>query len=182
MGKKGTTQCVGNADIGKNPTSIVCHEISHKLFGGNEFHTSGGNHRGSMELMPFLNIQDGYGLMGCANSSLVGCNGYERWRMHWRHPDAPDYITARDSTNSSHLISDISRADGNRTFRLRDFVTYGDAVRIRLPYTDSSACANQYIWLENHKVGQTASWISCNIAMNFRVALRVQAASTPITR
>ena len=92
--------------------------------------------------------------MGCANTSLVGCNGYERWRMHWKHPDAPDYITARDSINSSHLVSDISRADGNRTFRLRDFVTYGDAVRIRLPYTDSSACSNQYIWLENHKVGQ----------------------------
>ena len=92
--------------------------------------------------------------MGCINSSLVCCNGYERWRMHWKHPDAPDYITARDSTNISHLVSDISRADGNRTFRLRDFVTYGDAVRIRLPYTDSSVCSNQYIWLENHKIGQ----------------------------
>ncbi|MBO7465131.1 MAG: hypothetical protein J6T56_04680, partial [Bacteroidales bacterium] len=152
----GTVQCVGNTDMGKNPTSVVCHEMAHKLFGGNEFHTTGGNHRSENtdSQMPFLNIQDGYGLMGCANSSRVGCNGYERWRMHWKHPDAPEYITARDSTNSSHLISDISRADGNRTFRLRDFVTYGDVVRIRLPYTDSSACANQYIWLENHKVGQ----------------------------
>ena len=92
--------------------------------------------------------------MGCANTSLVCCNGYERWRMHWKHPDAPDYITARDSTSTSHVVSDISRADGNRTFRLRDFVTYGDAVRIRLPYTDSITCSNQYIWLENHKVGQ----------------------------
>ncbi|MCR5190950.1 MAG: hypothetical protein K6C07_06065, partial [Bacteroidales bacterium] len=151
----GTIQGVGDANIGKNPTSIVCHEISHKLFGGNEFHTSGGNHRGGgKDQMPFLTLQGGYGLMGCANSSLVGCNGYERWRMHWKHPDAPDYITARDSTNSSHVVSDISRADGNRTFRLRDFVTWGDAVRIRLPYTDSNTCSNQYIWLENHKVGQ----------------------------
>ena len=156
LGRNGTVQCVGNTDLGKNPTSIVCHEISHQLFGGNEFHTSGGNHRykGDCSQMPFLNIQDGYGLMGCANSSLVGCNGYERLRMHWKHPDAPDYITARDSTNSSHVLSNISRADGNRTFRLRDFVTYGDAVRIRLPYTDSSVCSNQYIWLENHKIGQ----------------------------
>ncbi|MBR5665824.1 MAG: hypothetical protein IKX13_08770, partial [Bacteroidales bacterium] len=104
--------------------------------------------------MPFLTLQGGYGLMGCTNTSLVCCNGYERWRMHWKHPDAPDYITARDSTSTSHVVSDISRADGNRTFRLRNFVTWGDAVRIRLPYTDSSACSNQYIWLENHKVGQ----------------------------
>ena len=150
----GTVQYVGNTDIGKNPTSVVCHEIAHKLFGGNEFHTSGGNHRGTAERMPFLTVQGGYGLMGCIGSSLVCCNGYERWRMHWKHPDAPDYITAHDSTNGSYLVSDISRADGNRTFRLRDFVTWGDAVRIRLPYTDSSVCSNQYIWLENHKIGQ----------------------------
>ncbi|MBO7623807.1 MAG: hypothetical protein J6S82_00675 [Bacteroidales bacterium] len=151
---EGTIQYVGIADLGQDPTSVVCHEIAHKLFGGNGFHTSGGNHRSSREQMPFLTLPGGYGLMGCTNSSLVGCNGYERWRMHWKHPDAPDYITARDSTDSVHVVSDISRADGNRTFRLRDFVTYGDAVRIRLPYTDSSACSNQYIWLENHKIGQ----------------------------
>ena len=150
----GTVQCVGNVDLGQDPTSVVCHEIAHSLFGGNGFHTSGGNHRGSCERMPFLTVQGGYGLMGCINSSLVCCNGYERWRMHWKHPDAPDYITARDSSNSFHLVSDISRAEGSQTFRLRDFVTYGDAVRIRLPYTDSSVCSNQYIWLENHKIGQ----------------------------
>ena len=123
------------------------------LFGGNSFHTTGGNHRGSSEQMPFLTLQGGYGLMGCSNSSLVCCNAYERWRMHWKHPSAPDYITARDSADRAYRISDISKADGNRTFRLRDFITYGDAVRIRLPYKDSSVCSNQYIWLENHRTG-----------------------------
>lgn len=78
----GTLQCVGSGNFAVNPTSIVVHEISHSLFGSNHFHTSGGNHRGSGCPMSFLNIQNGYGLMGAANSSLVGCNGYERWRMH----------------------------------------------------------------------------------------------------
>ena len=32
-------------------------------------------------------------------------------------------------------------------------MTYGDAVRIKLPYKDSETSSNQYIWLENHKVG-----------------------------
>ena len=50
----GTFQCVGVNNFANNPTSIVSHEFSHNLFGGNEFHTSGGNHRGSFELMPFL--------------------------------------------------------------------------------------------------------------------------------
>ena len=149
-------QCIGNGDIGANPTNVVCHEVSHNLFGDNSFHASGGNHRGGKDSsrMPFLTLQGGYGLMGCANSSLVCCNGYERWRMHWKHPDAPDYITARDSANGTHVLSDIGKADGNKVFRLRDFITYGDAVRIRLPYTDGSACSNQYIWLENHCIGQ----------------------------
>lgn len=150
---KSTLQCVGNTDIGINPTGIVCHEVSHMLFGSNAFHTSGGNHRGSSEQMPFLTLQGGYGLMGCANSSLVCCNAYERWRMHWKHPSAPDYITARDSADNTFLSSDVSHADGNRTFRLRDFITTGDAVRIRLPYKGSEACSNQYIWLENHQIG-----------------------------
>ena len=103
--------------------------------------------------MTFLNIQGGYGLMGAANSGLVCCNGYERWRMHWKHPQAVDYIAARDAADTQSVVSDITREDGNKSFLLRDFVTYGDAVRIRLPYKDSVTSSNQYIWLENHQVG-----------------------------
>ena len=151
---KGTLQCVGGGDISQNPTGIVVHEISHSLFGHNNFHTSGGNHRGgTSSLMPFITLQNGYGLMGAANSALVCCNGYERWRMHWKHPDAVDYISAMDSTHQTSIISDIQKGDGNKTFLLRDFITYGDAVRIKLPYKDREDCSNQYIWLENHQVG-----------------------------
>jgi hypothetical protein len=103
--------------------------------------------------MPFLSVQKGYGLMGASESGLVSCNGYERWRMHWKHPDAPDYICARNTDNSGFLRSDISKEDGAQTFLLRDFVTYGDAVRIRLPYKGNDKASNQYIWLENHQVG-----------------------------
>ncbi len=150
----GTLQCVGGGDISQNPTGIVVHEISHSLFGHNNFHTSGGNHRGgTSSLMPFMTLQNGYGLMGAANSALVCCNGYERWRMHWKHPDAVDYISAMDSTCQTSVISDIQKSDGNKTFLLRDFITYGDAVRIKLPYKDREDCSNQYIWLENHQVG-----------------------------
>ena len=151
--RTGTTQCIGNMDISSNPTCIVTHEISHSLFGHNNFHTSGGNHRKSGFPMSFPNIQGGYGLMGGANSGLVGCNGYERWRMHWKNLSSVDYIATRDAANSQSVPSDITREDGNMTFLLRDFVTYGDAVRIKLPYKDSVTSSNQYIWLENHQVG-----------------------------
>lgn len=149
----GTRQCVGDGIFYANPTNIVTHEISHTLFGDNDFHTSGGNHRGNGCSMSFLNIQGGFGLMGAAGSGLVSCNGYERWRMHWKHPQAMDYISARNADNTQSVVSDITREDGNMTFLLRDFVTYGDVVRIKLPYKDSETSSNQYIWLENHQVG-----------------------------
>lgn len=151
--KRGTIQCVGDGDFYANPSNIVIHEISHSLFGGNNFHTSGGNHRGSSEVMAFPNIQLGYGLMGAAGSSLVSCNGYERWRMHWKHPMAANYISALSVESRVSVTSDISRENGNMSFVLRDFVTYGDVIRIKLPYKDSETSPNQYIWLENHQVG-----------------------------
>lgn len=151
----GSFQCVGNSNVGINPTSILMHELSHLLFGGNEYHTTGGNHRGSGSLfMPFISIQGGYGLMGCNGSSLVCCNGYERWRMHWKHHEAADYISAHDITNQHSIPSDITREMGNCSFILRDFITSGDAIRIKLPYKDSDKSSNQYIWLENHQVGK----------------------------
>ena len=149
----GTVQCVGVGNFCTNPTNIIVHEISHCLFGSNNFHTSGGNHRGSSDIMPFVNIQGGYGLMGAAESGLVCCNGYERWRMHWKHPQSIDYISARNATNTQSMTSDISIMDGDKTFLLRDFISYGDVVRIKLPYKSNCHASNQYIWLENHQVG-----------------------------
>ena len=158
---KGAMQCVGSSNFGINPTGIATHEIGHSLFGSNDFHTSGGNHRKTVDndyyakqhTMPWMTIQGGYGLMGAAGSSLVSCNGYERWRMHWKHPASPYYICARNFINTSFVNSDISKEDGNKSFTLRDFVTYGDAIRIKLPYKDSTITPNQYIWLEFHDVG-----------------------------
>ncbi len=153
----GTAQCVGTHDVSLNPTGIVQHEISHSFFGPNSFHTSGGNHRRSGEYMPFLPMQCGYGLMGGSGSTLVSCNGYERWRMHWQHEsnrNANDWwIVARD-IDGNPKNADISKEDGQQTFILRDFVTYGDAVRIKLPYKDSESSSNQYIWIENHQSGR----------------------------
>ncbi|MFZ4740039.1 MAG: T9SS type A sorting domain-containing protein [Bacteroidales bacterium] len=145
----GTIQCVGAGDLSYG-SRVVVHELCHNLFGSNDFHTSGGNHYGWPGPMSFLSRMGGYGLMGAANSGLVGCNGYERERMHWKsstYNTSPYYIAVNNQN------SNISKTDGNKSFILRDFVTTGDAIRIKLPYKESNA-SNQYIWLENHKVGQ----------------------------
>jgi hypothetical protein len=52
---------------------------------------------------------------------------------------------------ANDLNADLTVADGPKTLYLRDFVTFGDAIRIKLPYVDYGAL-NQYIWLENHQL------------------------------
>jgi hypothetical protein len=141
-----------------NPTGIITHELSHALLGGNNFHTSGGNHYTGGGTNTFFGTEGGYGLMGASNSGLVSCNGYERWRMNWTHQDPAinptgNPIQARHLTSSTGIPSDIKKEDGPKSFILRDFVTYGDVVRIQLPYKDGGA-SNQYIWLENHQIGR----------------------------
>jgi len=126
----GTYQMVGESDAWVyNPTSLVVHEFSHCLFGHNNFHTSGGNHLSNSYTNTFLGLQRGYGLMGASGSSLVSCNGYERYRLNWIHPDN-SLDTAITALNSSQtlVISDIKKSDGNKSFILRDFITT-DTVR-----------------------------------------------------
>ncbi len=145
-----TAQNVGIGDLSQVYKNIAFHEFSHNLFGGNDFHTSGGNHFGTSNPAVFTGLQGGYGLMGGANASLVSCNGYERWRMGWidtlNNPNR--YEIAVNGANGA-----ISKDDGPKTFILRDFVTSGDAIRIQLPYVDAGA-EHQYLWLENHQVGR----------------------------
>lgn len=145
-----TVQNVGVSDNGNACKNISFHEFAHCLFGGNAFHTSGGNHFGTPDAAVFMGLQGGYGLMGGANSSLVSCNGYERWRMGW--------IDTVDNTQGYDIAvkgenADLTKQDGAKTFILRDFVSTGDAVRIRFPYEDAGA-EPQFLWLENHQVGQ----------------------------
>lgn len=141
---------VGSIDLSQQYNHVFYHEFSHLLFGSNEFHTSGGHSWGGVFATTFLGVQGGYGLMGAANTGLTSCNGYERWRMHWKssiyNQLSNQYIVANNQ------VSDITAEDGNKTFLLRDFVTTGDAIRIKLPYNDPGS-PTQYIWLENHKVG-----------------------------
>ena len=139
----GTFQSVGGGNITATGRDILTHEIAHFLLGGNNTHTSGGIGRLEGGVSTFIGRQHGYGLY----AGMPAANAFERWRLDWRHPTNIDYrIAARGRR------SDITQACGAQTFYLRDFVTYGDAIRIKLPYKDSAAASNQYIWLVNHQM------------------------------
>ncbi len=159
----GTIQCIGDGNITDNPANIIHHEFSHNLFGGNNFHASGGNHYTAGGTNTFFGTEGGYGLMGSYHSSLVSCNGYERWRMHWTNEQ---YNPQGHLIQAGGVPSDLSKEDGPQAFILRDFVTTGDAIRIKLPYKDEGA-SNQYIWLENHQVGLNGKLDYLQYALDF---------------
>ena len=143
-------QARANQDISKDYKQLSIHEFAHNLFGGNNFHTSGGNHYTYGFTCTFMGKQGGWGLMG-GQSSLVTCNAFERWRMNWTSLTYnPDSIRIQ----ANRVNSDIDNTSGHSEFYLRDFVSTGDAIRIKLPYKDSAICSNQYIWLENHQIGR----------------------------
>lgn len=151
-----TYQRIGEGDLSNPGKSIVYHELAHDLFGDNSFHTSGGNHYRTSYTTTFMGLQGGYGLMGNANSGLISCNGFERWRMNWMHENnaTGSPITAIDNATGNLTIADIDTSSNSVSFLLRDFVTFGDVIRIQLPYKETTDASEQYIWLENHQIGR----------------------------
>lgn len=140
-----------NGDISKDYKHLSIHEFAHNLFGSNAFHTSGGNHYvWPGTACTFMGLQGGWGLMGAANSSLTTCNAFERWRINWT---SATYNPTAIRIQANGTNSDIDNTSGRKVFYLRDFVSTGDAVRIKLPYKDNTTSSNQYIWLENHQIG-----------------------------
>jgi hypothetical protein len=145
----GTCQgAVGSRDLAHPPSQPTeIHELAHNILGmSNSAHMGGGGPLNVGDLVTLEFNNGGYSLIGSAGSSMISCNGFERWRLDYRGPANDSFPIAAGNINS-----DLTREDGPETFYLRDFVTYGDAIRIRLPYVDDGAL-NQYIWLENHQV------------------------------
>lgn len=135
-----------------NPSEIFRHEFGHTLLGGNSYHTGGA---GTGAGGHFLSNVGGYSLLSSHNHNLESCNGWDRWWLGWKHPDKIYDISALD-TNGNEVNADIAYIKNlqPRDYILRDFIEYGDAVRIKLPYLrkDDSRVRNQYLWIENHQI------------------------------
>ncbi|WMJ72784.1 hypothetical protein RCC89_06350 [Cytophagaceae bacterium ABcell3] len=102
---------------------IFLHELSHSLY--NCPHLFGVNGVcGS-----YFHATNGWGMMKFGEITSTP-NAWESWYNGWI--DLPKNRDLKD-------ISD------NGTYILDDFMNTGDAMRIKIPYTD-----DQYLWLENH--------------------------------
>ncbi|MBK8500076.1 MAG: hypothetical protein IPL52_14950 [Flavobacteriales bacterium] len=139
------------------PIDIMRHEFSHMLYGGNNFHTGGGGWAGSGIGEYFINMGCGWSNMGLANGSLNSWNAWDRQRMGWygvtSGVDNVYPVSARDANNAAEVNGDLDATvpSGAGIYTLRDFVNTGDAIRIKLPFTDPSAEYPEFLWVENHQ-------------------------------
>lgn len=137
-----------------NAFGVIRHEFNHSLFGPNEFHTAGGGHGERT----FLSSVGGYACMGSYDNVYNGFNAWDRYRIGWKQTGDANYIEAKNAgtgltVETDFIYEETFPAGSNGEFILRDFVTTGDAIRIKLPYlkADDINVRDQYLWLENHQ-------------------------------
>lgn len=130
------------------PFGIMKHEVNHLFLGGNNFHSGGGNAAGFASYL--FSLQGGWSMMGAANSSLLTCTAWDRYRLGWKARGNEYLISARDS-DDREVNADLNpnKAGDAGIYVLRDFATTGDAMRIALPYIPKEEF-QQWIWIENH--------------------------------
>jgi hypothetical protein len=129
------------------PFEILKHEFNHLFLGGNNFHSGGGN--AAQFQSYFICVQGGYSMMGAASSSLLTCAAWDRDRLGWIPEGAQHRIRARDLAGRE-IDADIDPIAGDTGLLvLRDFVTTGDALRIRMPFLPETGY-QQWLWVENH--------------------------------
>lgn len=135
---------------GTAQTAVVgfLSEFFHGLYGGNHWHTAGG---AGFHTFPFLPVSRGLSTQG---SRPIYAIGYDRWLMGWRAPGKQYLLSAIDEKNQE-VPTDLRQPSQSQVFRvwLRDFMTTGDVIRIRLPYTEKGGpqVKSQYLWLENRR-------------------------------
>ncbi len=128
------------------------HELAHRLLGDNDYHTGGAG----AGVGHFLSNIGGYGILSSFNKNLYSCSAWDRWRLGWKSIANQYYISARRPDDMTEVETDLEYGEAltDEVFVLRDFLTYGDAIRIKLPYVKSirPLAENQYLWIENHQL------------------------------
>jgi hypothetical protein len=135
----------------KQAFHITIAEHLHGIFGGNEWHTAGGVGKHSTLAMG-LN----YGITAQLLAPMLSVSAWDRYMMDWKNPHKR-YLLSGLSTEGLEIPTDFfgSPDAAVQEIWLRDFISSGDAIRIRLPfpaYKKPGDPKNQYIWLEYRRM------------------------------
>jgi M6 family metalloprotease-like protein len=131
------------------PMVIMRHEFSHMLYGGNNFHTA----NGGVGTRTFLSTVGGWSNMSASDACSPTWNAWDRERLNWGNPDNQYVLSTRCADTGEEQNGDMVYGQDQcfaGEYILRDFVTTGDAIKIKLPHLPDKV-RNQYLWLENHQ-------------------------------
>jgi len=130
--ENGYTQC--SSANGVAFEDMFVHEMAHGIFRCPHYTNANGI------IGKYLYGQQGWGMMRTQGFTPFTCaNGWERWYLGWI-----------ENIEASGVSSDIKSAtdlNSSGTYTLRDFLTKGDALRLKIPNPDGR---DQYLWIENH--------------------------------
>ena len=134
----------------KLPFNIIRHEFSHMIYGGNNFHCGGGGWGLENYWIP---LESGWSNMSLFNGSLNSWNAWDRLRLDWKVTGSSYGISARNANNTAFVNGDLDATVASQagTYTLRDFVLFGDALRIKLPFIDPATEFPMFLWIENHQ-------------------------------
>ncbi len=104
-------------------SEIFGHEMNHSIFLSPHFNGANNTIGNYFEVPSF-----DYGLMARA-LSINFLNAWEKWVLGW-----------------IEIKHDLSNYTQNGTYNLKDHITTGEVIRIKIPNTSS-----QYLWIENHQ-------------------------------
>lgn len=151
-------------------SEVMRHEFGHALIGGNSYHTGGAGTGASGHFLPNVG---GYSTLHSHNHNLESCNGWDRWWLGWKLPGKTYMISALDPQRNE-VNADLVYGEALPTtdFILRDFATYGDAVRIKLPHLNGQV-RSQYLWIENHQINSGSVEYEGNHPQDIRFNIQV---------
>lgn len=125
----GFTQAGGMSGLDQE---VFIHEFAHTLY--NSPHYLAANRT----VYDKFYLTEGPGMMGKLQTFFMA-NAWERWYNGW-----VELLTGTTRVNSD-VQGPASLTATNGEYTLRDYVTTGDVMRIKLPNS------TQYLWLENHQ-------------------------------
>lgn len=111
---------------------LFAHEFAHTFYSSPHYFAANGVVGHS------LYTTEGPGMMGYFRT-FFAANAWERWFNGW--------VDLKAGTNgvNTDIQGPASLTPTNGQYTLRDYITTGDVMRVRIPNT------NQYLWLENHQ-------------------------------
>ncbi|MBL0053930.1 MAG: hypothetical protein IPP29_21770 [Bacteroidetes bacterium] len=141
---------------------FIIEEYFHSMYGNNNWHAGAG---GGFHTFPFQTNPWGLATQSAgAGITNIAC-GWDRDFCEWKGwsdlnktLSKASTIMAKNVNTNADIVTDfddITLYPNAQEFVLRDFVTYGDAIRIKLPHINCDALGkpkNQYLWIENHQL------------------------------